>query len=167
MASRCASKNRGKLAKSFLGCSVFASLLEKNTHRFLVCSPSCTVSALILYSHSREIFGPLCSSSLKHRNAEGKGPLEVIQSNFSLSLSLNNICTRNLGASIFFTEWQHLMKNLGYLQLHDHSNLIPVPLPRLLCLPGAMVGCQAFLFSPSVLLSLPTDLSNFLSVWKT
>lgn len=105
------------------------------------------MSVLILLSHTcvwLKVFGPLWSSSLNHRSAEWKAPLEVIQSNLSLTFFSNNICLRTLGASIFFTKWQHLMKNPGYLQLCDPSNLKPVPLPHLLYFPVAMAGCQAF-----------------------
>lgn len=81
----------------------------------------------------------------KPQKCWGKGPLEVSQSNLSLTFSSKNICLRNLGASIFFTKWQHLMKNLGYLQLCGPFNLKPVPpLPHLLYFPVAMACCQVF-----------------------
>lgn len=122
---------------------LFSFLLGKTTHQFLVCSPSCATSVLILHLHTcvwLKVFGPLWSSSLNHRSAEWKGPLDVIQSNLSFTFSSNNICVRTLGASMFFTKWQHVMKNPGYLQLCDPSNLKP----RLLYFPVAVAGCQAF-----------------------
>ena len=53
------------------------------------------------------------------------------------------------------------MKNSGHLQLCDHSNLKPVTLPHLLCLPVAMVGYQAFQLTSSTFCSLPLSLSCF------
>lgn len=93
-------KGKRKVAKISMAALflLLGFLLGKIIHHFVLCSPSCATSVLILHSRTcvwLKVSGLLWSSSLSHWSAEWKGPLEVIQSNLSLSPQ-KNICLRSI-----------------------------------------------------------------------